>query len=122
MAQAQSELTLGGSEMTEETFDKWVKALRSGDHEQGIGCLRFQDAYCCLGVLCNVMDPDGWQKSVGGEYSWRGWHFFFSTGIISGAQAQELAKMNDFYNKSFAEIADYLEEQKALYVQDAKKY
>lgn len=32
----------------------WVKALRSGDFEQGIGVLRKGDKYCCLGVACEV--------------------------------------------------------------------
>ena len=42
--------------------DKWVKALRSGEYEQGIGQLKEsayttfsgKPEYCCLGVLCDV--------------------------------------------------------------------
>jgi hypothetical protein len=36
---------------------KWVKALRSGDYQQGRLRLRSvdePDCYCCLGVLCDI--------------------------------------------------------------------
>ena len=32
----------------------WVAALRSGDYEQGIGQLRNENKFCCLGVLCDL--------------------------------------------------------------------
>ena len=34
---------------------KWTKALRSGRYKQAQGVLKMDGAYCCLGVLCNVM-------------------------------------------------------------------
>ncbi len=35
--------------------EKWVKALRSGHYQQGKGMLRtHDDAFCCLGVLCDL--------------------------------------------------------------------
>jgi hypothetical protein len=39
--------------MPQESKDKWVAALRSGDYKQGVGCLytKTDNAYCCLGVL-----------------------------------------------------------------------
>jgi hypothetical protein len=33
---------------------RWVAALRSGDYKQGTGVLHKADAYCCLGVLCDL--------------------------------------------------------------------
>lgn len=38
------------------TFKKaWVKALRSGKYEQGVGELKGpQGKYCCLGVACQI--------------------------------------------------------------------
>ena len=33
---------------------KWVAALRSGTYSQGTGFLCRNDAYCCLGVACEV--------------------------------------------------------------------
>jgi hypothetical protein len=34
--------------------EKWVKALRSGEYKQGMGTLKREDKYCCLGVLCDL--------------------------------------------------------------------
>ncbi|WP_420431474.1 hypothetical protein [Candidatus Poriferisocius sp.] len=47
-------------------IERWVEALRSGEYEQGQRKLRsHDDQYCPLGVLCDLVDPDGWNK--GGE-------------------------------------------------------
>ena len=45
--------------MKQEVKDEWVTALRSGDYKQGEGMLRQvlddnTEAYCCLGVLCEI--------------------------------------------------------------------
>lgn len=40
---------------------KWIEALESGRYEQTRGALHVKDeGYCCLGVLCDVIDPAGW--------------------------------------------------------------
>lgn len=42
---------------------KWVAALRSGKYKQGKGVLRSEKGnYCCLGVLCDIVNPKGWNK------------------------------------------------------------
>lgn len=41
---------------------KWVAALRSGEYEQCAGTLRNDSGMCCLGVLCDVVNPEGWKK------------------------------------------------------------
>jgi hypothetical protein len=33
---------------------EWVKALRSGEYEQGRGKLQSDGKFCCLGVLCEL--------------------------------------------------------------------
>lgn len=33
---------------------KWLEDLRSGSIKQAIGALRVGDAFCCLGVLCDI--------------------------------------------------------------------
>lgn len=44
---------------------KWVKALRSGKYKQGKGHLKDERGrFCCLGVLCNIIDPKGWSSSA----------------------------------------------------------
>jgi len=40
--------------MNQEIKKKWVDALRSGKYKQGKGTLRFNDKYCCLGVLTDL--------------------------------------------------------------------
>lgn len=42
---------------------KWLKALRSGDYEQTRILLKRVEpscSYCCIGVLCDVIDPTKW--------------------------------------------------------------
>lgn len=52
------------NKMNIEWKKKWVKALRSGEYKQGRTKLRsLDDKFCCLGVLCNLVDPLGWIKS-----------------------------------------------------------
>lgn len=41
--------------MNKELKRKWIKALRSGEYEQGKDYLFAGGAYCCLGVLGSVM-------------------------------------------------------------------
>lgn len=44
---------------------KWIEALRSGEYKQGYGALRDDDdTFCCLGVLCDVIDPDLWNEDT----------------------------------------------------------
>jgi hypothetical protein len=50
----------------------WIMALRSGEYKQGIGALRTQNRYCCLGVLCDVVRKEflpslEMQSSDGGQ-------------------------------------------------------
>lgn len=44
--------------MQKDVRDRWVKALRSGDYEQGSGYLCKENKYCCLGVLNDVQGND----------------------------------------------------------------
>lgn len=48
--------------MNQAIKEKWVAALRSGEFEQGRRNLRSSDdKFCCLGVLCHIIDPNGWR-------------------------------------------------------------
>jgi hypothetical protein len=90
---------------------KWVAALRSGKYKQGKGGLRNQHGeFCCLGVACDVMDPDAWDGTV----MWRKYGALDTNldFIVLGNGASignKLAQMND-NGKTFAQIADYIEE------------
>lgn len=57
--------------MDEKIKSKWVTALRSGEYKQGSGSLvevydGVPEAYCCLGVLCEVLglERDGHEYKV----------------------------------------------------------
>ena len=40
--------------MNPQIKQKWLNALRSGEYQQGQYCLRKEDKFCCLGVLCDL--------------------------------------------------------------------
>ena len=42
---------------------EWIEALRSKKYKQGRSCLRYKDEFCCLGVLCDIVYPEGWSYS-----------------------------------------------------------
>jgi len=53
--------------MVQRVKDLWVKALRSGDYEQGKGALKGLNGYCCLGVLCDLHSAEtgtDWDRGV----------------------------------------------------------
>lgn len=95
--------------MDPELKAKWVAALRSGEYKQTGGHLRYCDlngnpkGYCCLGVLCDVMDPEGWGARFHDD----------DAGLpepsMVGAHQPTLIDMNDREGRSFAEIADFIE-------------
>lgn len=96
----------------------WVATLRSGNFVQGRTCLRNRDnECCCLGVLCDIIDPKGWR---GPEFEYPREFFhnhetkYPSAGVLDKAwlrqsTAGHLGRMNDT-GHSFLEIADWIEE------------
>jgi hypothetical protein len=55
------------SKMNPEVKARWVAALRSGEYKQAKNSLRKQDAFCCLGVLCDLYDSSQWHGVAYGE-------------------------------------------------------
>lgn len=50
--------------MNKEFKQKWIDALRTGKYQQGRGVLRTDNnCFCCLGVLCDLVDPNGWRSA-----------------------------------------------------------
>lgn len=99
---------------------KWIDALRSGKYMQGRYRLRnnFHDLvpkFCCLGVLCEVAGvprkDDGYTSAI---YPYVTIHSLSKDLTdkfhISTAEEGTLIAMNDELYKTFAEIADYIEE------------
>jgi len=110
--------------MNEQIKNKWVKALRSGEYEQGEGRLRCGDKYCCLGVLTDLYakeknlewhphlyDVFGFDNEEGSTpnlvLEWSEVEGIF--GWIS-ALDRDLSSLNDSGNYTFHQIADIIEE------------
>lgn len=105
-----------------EIKSKWLAALRSGKYEQGRKRLwDLDDRYCCLGVLVDLVEPEGWVTSsdeLADAYYHSGscvhppLDLLDRVGLPS-EESHKLASMNDGTDKtpgkSFAEIADYIE-------------
>jgi len=106
--------------MNKEIKDKWVKALRSGEYKQGRVYLQRDNRFCCLGVLCKVLDVPNIVSDYGNntmtfdfgkEYSSISLPFEFSKYIgLSTIEESNLIHMNDRLRKDFSQIADYIEE------------
>jgi hypothetical protein len=49
--------------LNNELTQRWKEALRNETaYQQGKGVLRVDEThFCCLGVLCDIIDPDGWE-------------------------------------------------------------
>jgi hypothetical protein len=96
----------------------WVAALRGGNYKQGTNRLKKQDGtFCCLGVLCDLYDPNRWEAEDDSDYPCYSFDGYAGTlpnfvkvdaGIPPGA-TMTLASMND-QGLSFGEIADWIEE------------
>ncbi len=109
---------LVGITMTSEQKAKWLAALRGGRYKQGNGELLCDGRYCCLGVYARVVH--GFEKStLEGKVQlcdldldrdlgpWPELYCHSDPESWNGIQAV-LAGMND-NNKSFREIADFIE-------------
>lgn len=106
--------------MNKEIKAKWIEALRSGKYKQGTHWLRLQDTYCCLGVLCDLVDSSGWESNTIGTthvYAREGYTHNYSKILpenigqeldIPPEISDQLSNMNDD-GHTFKEIADYIE-------------
>jgi hypothetical protein len=115
---------IGRLNMDSETKSHWVAALRSGDYKQGTKVLRtVADSYCCLGVLCNLVDPNGWERSGVEIVNHDSYAFRYKGKRVYGALPVDLQgekhispwvnihliHMNDS-GSTFDQIADWIEE------------
>lgn len=118
--------------------DAWTKALRSDEYTQTTGKLKTNKGHCCLGVLCEVLINIGEQfdkfhlvfEEHANTHKWIARtvsdNLYYSDGShqvlpdplahalgLNGIE-NELTRMNDgsfdCEQKSFEEIADYIEE------------
>lgn len=47
---------------------RWLEALRSGKYQQTHGCLRDNQGFDCLGVLCDISNTGKWVQLTGESY------------------------------------------------------
>lgn len=109
--------------MKKELKERWVAALRSGEYKQTREYLCDEQGWCCLGVLCNLVDKNKWISSpedcetyaleydfgdsrLNHEFPDEDW--LVDIGLIPSL-ARDLAYKNDNY-ETFVDIADYIEE------------
>lgn len=94
---------------------KWIAALRSGEYIQtkDVFYNKRTDSYCCLGVaavLCDMSKDDivnvGEPEDLPIEFEEMPVVPVFSNRKVFG----QLIKMNDYEDKTFPEIADWIEE------------
>ena len=78
------------SKVPPEIKEKWLTALRSGNYNQIAERLASPNGFCCLGVLCEVLEIP---KTVGLNIQYEGSH---STLPFSATQKTDLTKHGDF--------------------------
>src|SRR6185369_2249558 len=100
--------------MNAEIKAKWLEALRSGKYQQGTQFLRNKGKYCCLGVLCDVVNPKAWvEEPLNAEfYSYKKCSSMLAIGVqvqvgLGPLDTAYLMRLNDTDRKTFTEIADY---------------
>lgn len=113
--------------MDAEVKAKWLEALRSGEYTQGEGRLRNRrEEFCCLGVLCDVLDKSKWSETPDelGDYLWdhdsEATCETASATTIPDSLAHDLGidsmlickviSMNDSHAANFTEIAQFIED------------
>jgi hypothetical protein len=100
--------------MDKKVKKEWINALRSGKYRQAESQLKIRESgrrcsYCCLGVLCNIVDKSKWDGEC-----WDGADTELPEDLkiklgISDDQQSTLISMNDGGDDDFNTIADYIE-------------
>lgn len=104
--------------LTKAVKKRWINELRSDKYQQSTGSLKDKDGYCCLGVLCDIVDKKGWGRIQRGSYR----HHLDHSGdhidindttpalhALSLGSREKLVKLNDDKNYSFKRIATWIE-------------
>jgi hypothetical protein len=104
--------------VNQEIKDKWVDALKSGQYNQCRRRLRIGNTFCCLGVLCDILDKEDWHMIADLDedniiFDYRGGKFTLPPEITKQVDldpeiAGDLGKMNDL-GYSFEEIAQFID-------------
>lgn len=100
--------------MDKELKHRWVEALRSGKYQQTRQKLRESNEFCCLGVLCDVDDPNGWDGDTFVAHDGMEFYSVLPDSLrakagLSKDDETHLALLNDEMFEPFHKIADYIE-------------
>ncbi len=111
--------------LTDKEKADWVTALRSGDYKQGKYYLyKPNGCHCSLGVLGSVLGIDNADMSLAGNLSQinalseRFTSRYVALRDDNSGERYSLTIMNDYYDWSFDEIADKIEESTAIFSSD----
>lgn len=108
-----------------DTKRKWLKALRSGKYKQTRGSLYddIDGGYCCLGVMCKVIDGASdaaiVERSMPGEVLPKYEDISFS--VIYNGKLSPLDEINDRAGLSFKCIANVIERTVPTFTTDPSK-
>lgn len=108
--------------MKPEYKEKWIKALESGAYDQAQMRLKSPQGWCCLGVLCELVEPnwettqhgskgnprtsDGIQIGLSGILTPQGLEFFG----LTHDEMEKAYDLNDVKGYSFPQIAAWIRE------------
>jgi hypothetical protein len=97
---------------------KWADTLESGSYRQTRGRLRTYRgkdkthySYCCLGVLCNIVDKNGWKQLKYNDFERL---LPLKTKKSTGLTFKQLSKLmdlNDSEDYSFKQIAEHIRKE-----------
>lgn len=79
--------------MINEWEQKLVDALRSNKYTQAKGVLRKNGGHCCLGVACDVIDPNGWTTTKEEYY-----HYIFNDAPHCAYLPPEIARLLNWFS------------------------
>jgi hypothetical protein len=116
--------------MRSDIKERWLVALRSGEYKQGRRALtrikssNNEKLYCCLGVLCDILsDESSIFKNNGTRCNLNNDALIIYESVtdtltidqrayvgLNRNECNKLIHMNDTYEQSFNEIADYIKE------------
>lgn len=101
----------------------WIAALRSGNYVQTYGFMHTSEGFCPFGVLCSLVDPDGWVvdyiRDGNTIYAFQSEEGTLSTWILPDSiydrigfndnYEDQLIDLSDRNRVPFDQIADYIE-------------
>lgn len=103
--------------ITIDQLNDWLDALRSGQYPQGRGQLKAPNGFCCLGVLADRLDPNGWTtpdtsdpshtlSNPHGQYQKSQW---LDDTLVPRHLQRKFAGANDTNTNTFHDIANLIE-------------